>query len=281
LRRIGGSSSGLDSLPRFWDRVGVLYRNGDTAELSPDPMLAIGAVPALSSGFRDLSPSRERLPLFDPDLCTSCGACWSACPESAVAAVAITPAQLIDAGLAHQARYRQPDALRPLASKLAAGIAALCQRTEYAPSTAAELLESAYAQMEARLPFPAERKQAIGDALGQLIAAIGPAPLVATEALFHAPESEQPGSGLLLALSLNPNTCKGCGLCVAVCAPGALAQRAPERSRADRGKASAGGLGALPDTAPHVIQRAAALAGARRAGGAAARATGGRRHGRR
>jgi pyruvate-ferredoxin/flavodoxin oxidoreductase len=259
VRRIRGSGSGLDSLPRFWDRIGVLYRNGDTAELSPDPLLAIGAVPALSSGFRDLSTSRERLPLFDPDLCTSCGACWSACPESAIAAVAITPAQLIDAGLGAKLGTGSIDALRPLASKLAAGIAALCQRPEYAPSTAAELLDSAYAQMEDRLPFPAERKQAIGDALARLIAAIGAAPLVATEALFHAPESAQPGSGLLLGLSLNPNTCKACGLCVAVCDPGALRnERQSARVLAEARQVRAA-WERLPDTAPDAIQRAAAL----------------------
>jgi pyruvate-ferredoxin/flavodoxin oxidoreductase len=194
LRRIGGSSSGLDSLPRFWDRVGVLYRNGDTAELSPDPMLAIAAVPALSAGFRDLSPSRERLPLFDPDLCTSCGACWSACPESAIACGRDHAGAVDRCRTCAPSSVRQPDALRPLASKLAAGVAALCQRTEYAPSTAAELLESAYAQMEARLPFPAERKQAIGDALGQLIAAIGPAPLVATEACSTRPSPSSPAA---------------------------------------------------------------------------------------
>jgi len=259
VRRIGGSSSGLHSLPRFWGRIGVLYHNSDTAELSPDPLLAIGAVPALSSGFRDLSASRERLPLFDPDLCTSCGACWSACPESAIAAVAITPTQLIDSAFSAKLGTGNLDALRPLASKLAAGIVALCQRPEYAPSTAAELLDSAYAQMEARLPFPAERKQAIAEALGQLIAAIGPAPLVATEALFHAPESEQPGRGVLLALSLNPNSCKACGLCVAVCAPGALRnERQSARVLAEARQARLA-WERLPDTAPDVIQRLAAL----------------------
>ncbi|MGB5830509.1 MAG: 4Fe-4S binding protein, partial [Thiohalocapsa sp.] len=256
VRRIGGSQNGCQSLPRFWDRIGVLYRNGDTAELSPDPAFAVGAVPALSAGFRDLSPLRERLPLFDPDLCTSCGACWSACPESAVAAVAVTPKQVIDAGI----QAGGADALLPLASKLAAGVAQLCRQTEYAPSTAAELIDSAYAQLEARLPFPEERKQAMAEGLGKLLSSIGPAPLVATEGLFRAPESANPGTGALLALSVNPDTCKACGLCIAVCAPTALrAERQGRRHLSDARQVRVA-WERLPDTEPEVIARAAALA---------------------
>ncbi len=218
VRRMGRAGDAYDSLPRFWDHVGVLYGTGDTSELAPDPHLALTAIPPLSSGFRDLSPRRDRFPSFDPALCTGCGACWSACPEGAVGAVALTPARLIDFGI----RRARADALRPLASKLAAGVARLCQDPQAAGPTAGDLIQLAYQDLEARLPFPAERKAAIGEALQALVASIGSLPLATTAPFFADLGADAEGNGALLALSLSPEACKGCGICVETCDPGAL-----------------------------------------------------------
>ncbi|MEA3277413.1 MAG: 4Fe-4S binding protein [Pseudomonadota bacterium] len=218
VRRIGGVADSYDSLPRFWDQVGVLYHNGDTAELAPDPYLALGAIPPLSTGFRDLSRLRDSLPHFDPTLCTGCGDCWSACPDAAIGSTALTPAQLISAGIGKAGA----DALRPLASKLASGVADLCRDPEARRPTAGELIGKAYERIEAKLPFPEERKRAIGQGLNDLVADLGCLPLAVTEPLFSAPEAENRGSGALLVLSLNPRICKACGICVRHCEPGAL-----------------------------------------------------------
>jgi pyruvate-ferredoxin/flavodoxin oxidoreductase len=255
VRSIGGGPDSYDSLPNFWDRFGVLYRNGDMSELSPDPLLAIGTIPALSAGFRDLSTLRDRLPLFDPDQCTGCGACWTACPESAIAAVAVTPKQIIDTGL----NAGGADALRPLASKLVGTLVQLCQQAEFAPGTAAEMIDSAYAQLAAKMRFPEERKQAMTKALNRMLSAVGTLPLVATDGLFREAESEHPGRGALLALSLNPDTCKACGLCVAVCAPNALRiERQSTRALSDVRRIRAA-WDLLPNTETAVIERANGL----------------------
>ncbi len=218
VRRMGRAGEEYDSLPRFWDHVGVLYGTGNTSELAPDPHLALTAVPPLSAGFRDLSPWRDRLPSFDPAICTGCGACWSACPEAAVGAVALTPASLIDFGI----RRARADALRPLASKLAAGVARLCQYPQAGGPTAGDLIQLAYQDLEARLPFPAERKAAIGEALQRLLASIGCLPLSVTAPFFADLEADADSDGALLSLSISPETCKGCGICVEACDPGAL-----------------------------------------------------------
>ena len=43
-----------------------------------------------------------------------------------------------------------------------------------------------------------------------------------TAPFFDLPESKKKGHGGLLSITVNPETCKGCDICVAVCADGAL-----------------------------------------------------------
>ena len=58
-----------------------------------------GSMPPLSATFNDMSGSRKKMPAFDPMLCTGCSKCWTACPDSAIGAVAAAPAALLDAGI--------------------------------------------------------------------------------------------------------------------------------------------------------------------------------------
>lgn len=219
LRQFGPSDDGYDSLPRFWDQVGVLHHQGATAELAPDPYLALGVMPPLSAGFRDLSPLRTKMPAYDPALCTGCGTCWSVCPDAAIGVRLFTPRRLLDIGVRHGAG----DALSPLLGRLAKQMGKLCQAAAAVPpARAAELMEQALVQVQQQAPLPAERAAAITAAAATWKEAIGDTPLAATAAFFHGPEQEHPGEGLLLSLAINPDACKSCGLCVAHCAPKAL-----------------------------------------------------------
>ena len=53
-------------------------------------------------------------------------------------------------------------------------------------------------------------------------AALADFPLAKTAPFFDLPESKEKGSGGLLSITVNPETCKGCDVCVAVCDDGAL-----------------------------------------------------------
>ncbi len=254
VRRFGNIDDAYDSLPRFWDQIGVLYHNGELRELAPDPYLAVGAIPPLSAGFRDLSPLRSKLPAFDPALCTGCGNCWSGCPDSAVGAVALSPARLIEVGI----NQTGGDSLRPLASKLAAAMADLCRNPDSPPPpSAGELLDEAYGGLKAKLPFPDDRKAAIEKDVKRLTARLGCLPLAVTAPFFLEPEGAAKGSGELLALTLNPESCKGCGICIAVCEPGALeAVRQSSQSLTHVRNVQEAWDG-LPDTDMATVRRAA------------------------
>jgi len=247
VQRLGRIDDAYDSLPRFWDQVGVLYRNGDTRELAPDPYLALGAVPPLSAGFQDLTPLRTSLPLLDPTICTGCGACWSGCPDSALGATAVSPARLLDAGI----KQARADALRPVASKLAAGMDELCRTATTRGATAGSLLNAAYERIKEKLPFPAARKAAIARDLEAVMGAVGALQISVTEPFLLDSDSD----GELLAIALDADACKDCGICVAVCEPGALQSQRQSAETLKGVRAAHGAWSRLPDTAEQTRQR--------------------------
>lgn len=225
VRHLARGPDGYASLPRFWDQVGALYRHGDAEELSPDPYLATGVVPSLTATFRSLSDSREWFPVFDPSRCTGCGQCWTRCPDSAIAVVAINPSALIEAGI----RIAGAHPLRPLVTKLARRIVASARARGGAPCRT--LLADALAGLAGNSKLVADHRTAVASACDALLQKLGPLPLAITAPLFHEREAQRPGTGALLALIVDPDTCKGCGLCLTACHPGALSAAAQDDQR--------------------------------------------------
>ncbi|MCP3661641.1 MAG: pyruvate ferredoxin oxidoreductase [Gammaproteobacteria bacterium] len=248
VRQLGGSSETLESLPRFWDQVGVLYRNDEQQELTADPFMAAAAIPPLSATFRDLSEVRDGLPQFDADACSGCGNCWSACPDSAIGVTALNPKALLDMGI----QLTAGDALRPMAGKLAARISAMGRAGDLTGGTASQWLEQAWAWLQEKAPLPEDRLATMQQAMDKMLAAVGPLPLSVTDPLFHQGEKHNKDSGDLLALVINPDSCKGCGLCISSCPDEALSYQ----HQVDQGARANWQLwGETPDSPSATIER--------------------------
>ena len=217
LRRLGNIDDHYDSLPRFWDQTGVLYRDRATDQITPDPYLGIGAIPPFSSAFRDFTSLRDFLPVLDPQACTGCGSCWSLCPDGAIGVSAITPAKMLETGI----RMTAMDGLRPLLSKLSKRITSSCTHRGASPESAGDVLNDAFDWL-LQQSLPENRKQLVTEAQQKFIAALGRLPLALTEPLFLEVEKKSTGDGSLLFLAINPDSCKGCGICITHCEPGAL-----------------------------------------------------------
>ncbi len=233
----------LADLARFWDRVGVLYRDRRSDDLVPDPFLASGTVPPMTAaltaparGFSQregtLAPTGEiMLPAFDATLCTGCGDCWSSCPEGAIGARVIAPRALLDQGMRlAQGRGRSIDKLRMVASKLAEGVGRAVKARPEAGALAGEIFATAFAPLIGKMKLPDERKAAIREAYGAVRQEVADLPITRTEPFFGT-------GGNLFTLAIEPDACKGCGLCVAECQPRALTavDGSPERAAAARG----------------------------------------------
>ena len=218
VRQLGNVANTYDSLSRFWDQIGILYRNGEQNDLTSDPFITVGAVPPLTSSFRDLSDLRRKLPVYDAAACTGCGFCWSACPDSAIGVTAFTPAGLLDAGI----KGAGADAVRQVSSKLAARIGSLCNSGELQGDDAGDLLRGAWAWLLEKAPLPETRRGPIQTGIDAMSEQLGGLPLSVTETLFGNLEQGDKGSGALLSLAINPDSCKSCGLCVDACDDDAL-----------------------------------------------------------
>jgi len=253
VRELGRSDDTLASLPRFWDQTGVLYRDGLEDQLTPDPYLATGSMPPLSSTFSDLGGVRGKLPKFDATLCTGCAQCWTLCPDSAIGVVAAGPAALIDAGI----RKTGAEAVRQVASKLASRIIASNKKAEAPPATFGPMLEEAFDWLMEKAPLPDDRKQAIQDGIDRIGKELGRLPVAVTKPFFVDAEAKQKDSAELLSIAINPDACKACGTCVRNCEPGALVSRPQDAAVLEEAHALWETWSATPDTAGATLERAA------------------------
>jgi pyruvate-ferredoxin/flavodoxin oxidoreductase len=253
VRHLDRNDDNFASLPRFWDQTGVLYRNGQAHRLTADPFLATGSMPPLSSTFNDTSLTRGKMPVFDPALCTGCGKCWTHCPDSAIGAVAVTPAALIDAGI----NQTGADAARQVSSKLASRIVSANKKADNVPPTFGQLLDDAYAWLSDKMPLPEERKQAIQDGIGSIGNALGALPVAVTKPFFSDAEAAKKDSAELLSLVINPEACKACGICVSNCEPEALRTQEQDAASLEQARELWSVFSATPDTSSETLERIA------------------------
>ncbi len=249
VRQLKSKNERHDSLPRFWDQVGILYRNGEAAEQVADPYITAGTLPPLTSTFRDLSDTRRMLPAFDPAECTGCGRCWSSCPEGAIGAVAVTPAALLDVGI----KVAGGDALRPSVTKIAGRICSQVRTGKAKSGPAGALLKEAYDWLSEKLPE--DRRQAMDEAFDAIHTKLGSLPAAVTAPFFNDLEAEKKDSGALLSLAVNPNTCKNCGICVTVCEPGAMQAEKQDEARLQQARETWETWGITPDTPSEIIEK--------------------------
>jgi len=252
VRHLARGDNRYASLPRFWDQLGVLYRDGIAERLTADPYLATGTMPPLSSTFSDTSAAGGMLPVFDPTLCTGCGNCWTHCPDSAIGAVASGPAALIDAGI----KLTGAEPVRQVASKLASRIISSNKKAEDVAPTFGQMLDESFSWLKEKMPLPDDRKQAIQDGIDKIAAELGTLPVAVTKPFFHTAEAKKKDGAELLSLVINPDACKSCGLCINSCEPEALRISENDRVTPEQVRELWSTWAKTPDTSSETLERA-------------------------
>jgi pyruvate-ferredoxin/flavodoxin oxidoreductase len=210
---------GLANPGRFWEQVCYLYKTGQDG--IADPFAAFSAIPAATSTIRDMTDVRFEVPEFIPANCTGCAQCWTQCPDAAIPGlVSDVDAVLNTAVGAVAVAGRSVDRFRTIVKPLANEARRILKTVPF--TTFGDVLTQAYQGVLPKLNLDPERRAQLDGEFAAVHAELAEFPLAKTSPFFDGPEAKQKGAGGLLSITINPDACKGCNICVQVCPDEAL-----------------------------------------------------------
>jgi pyruvate-ferredoxin/flavodoxin oxidoreductase len=203
---------------RFWEQVCGLCQLGQDG--IADPFAAISTMPAATGAVRDMSGVRLEVPEFIASKCTGCGQCWTQCPDSAIPGLVNSIEDVLNAAIETSVNGLRMERIRPIAKHWAREARKIIDQNPASPI--ADAWATSYRTVTDKLGWDGERKAAAENEFAVVNARLMEFPLARTKPFYDAAETKQKGSGGLLSITVNPEACKGCNLCVAVCPDGAL-----------------------------------------------------------
>ncbi len=213
------AEEGLGDPGRFYEQVCALYAEGEDG--IADPFAALSAMPAASSALRDMTAIRFEVPKFVPANCTGCNKCWTQCPDAAIPGLVNTPGQILDAAIRVATREDRPlDRIRQVSRHLAAELHSTLEAVPL--EHFGDTLRASYDNLVAKLGWDPERRAELDRDFAAVYEVAAEFPVAVTAPFWQLPESREAGSGGLLSITINPNACKGCNICVDVCPDEAL-----------------------------------------------------------
>ena len=218
LLDIEDAAQGPANPGRFWEQVCFLSKTGSDG--IADPFAALSEIPAVTGVVRDMTDVRLEVPQFIPEKCTGCSQCWTQCPDSAIPGLVTEIDQLIEIAIAEAGKPDGLPRLQQASKHLVKEVRKLIAAGPM-PSFAA-VLDTAYASIAPKLAPDAAKRATLDEEFARMRAVVADFPVTKTGPYFTIPEGKQPGSGGLLSVTINPEACKGCNLCVEVCPDGAL-----------------------------------------------------------
>ncbi|MCP4092303.1 MAG: pyruvate ferredoxin oxidoreductase [Planctomycetes bacterium] len=209
---------GLADPGRFWEQVGHAYRTGQ--EILADPFAATATVPAATSTMRDMTDVRFEIPKFVPANCTGCAQCWTQCPDTAIPGLVTSVEDVLKKAAKHAGQVHEIKRFNTLVKPLANEARKMMKSGPF--HTFGDVLKPAFATVIKKMAPPADRRAELEAEFTAVYPTIDDFPLAKTGAFFDGPEGKKKGEGALLSITINPETCKGCNVCVDVCPDEAL-----------------------------------------------------------
>jgi pyruvate-ferredoxin/flavodoxin oxidoreductase len=229
---------------RFWEQVcGVCKVGQDTIA---DPFAAISAIPAGTSTIRDMTDIRFEVPDFIPELCTGCSQCWVQCPDAAIPGVVNSVEEILDTAIAAAANGRPLDRMKQVSKNLALESRKVLKGVPF--TTFGNVVSDAYKNLVEKLNWDAERRRTLDEEFAAVYSVLAEFPLAKTVPFFDVPERSEKGSGGLLSITVSPDACKGCNICVDVCPEDALVTVRQDEEIVDRLRRNWKVWERLPDT---------------------------------
>jgi pyruvate-ferredoxin/flavodoxin oxidoreductase len=209
---------GIANPGRFWEQVCYVYKTGDDG--IADPFAALSAIPAATSTIRDMTDVRFEVPEFIAANCTGCAQCWTQCPDAAIPGVVNDVEEVLGAAITTVSNGRSLDRLNQISKHLSNESRKIMKGVPF--TTFGEVLSQAYKNVTEKLNLDPERRAALDEEFAPVYTALAEFPLAKTAPFFDLPESQAKGTGGLLSITVSPDACKGCNICVEVCPDNAL-----------------------------------------------------------
>lgn len=235
---------GIGNPGRFFEQVCSVYKAGE--EPIADPFAAVSAMPAVSSVIRDMTDIRFEVPHFIAEKCTGCAQCWTQCPDSAIPGLVNSVEDLLETAIRSARNGRSLDRIGQVSKHLARETRKVVEGVPF--DNFGDVLSAAYRNLVVKLNWDPEKRKELDADFAAVYPVLAEFPLAKTQPFWDMPEGKEKGSGGLLSITVNPEACKGCNICVDVCADGALVTVKQDEEVVDRLRRNWSFWKELPDT---------------------------------
>ena len=212
------AEEGLANPGRFYEQVCAVCAIGQ--DTIADPFAAVSAMPAASSSIRDMTGIRFEVPDFIAEKCTGCSQCWVQCPDAAIPGLVNSVEDVFDTAVRHATNGKPLDHMRQVTKHLARESKKILHGVPF--HTFGEVAAAAFENVVDKLGWDPDRRARLEEEWSRVYPVLDEFPLAKTAPFFDLPESREKGSGGLLSITVNPEACKGCNICVEVCPEQAL-----------------------------------------------------------
>ncbi|MFT0714782.1 2-oxoacid:acceptor oxidoreductase family protein [Flagellimonas lutimaris] len=218
LKEIPQSESKLSDIHRFWEQTGNFYLQGMGNDNLTDPFIGLSVMPAVSSVFRNMTGIRFEHPEWIPNNCTACGNCYTVCPDTAIPGLVSEVSDVFDTIVKrvkknHGKVEHLPKAVRKMEGHV---------RKLFAASKNGATVND-YMQHAIDMTLDEfDKSKEVAQELDWFKEELGEFNFALTRPYYDLHEKKEENSGGLFSITINPNTCKGCMECVAVCNDDAL-----------------------------------------------------------